>query len=102
LSHRYSAVALRWSELGEVPGREIVIGAVMQPWKANASPRLVPSSEYAEFREPGYVKIATAFRAEPTGADASIFRLESRAIATDPTSRAMFRLYWSWPHRVAS
>ena len=87
--------SLGWNELVEVPGREIVIGAVMQPWKASASPRLVPSAEFAEFREPGYVKIATAFRADPMGADASIFRLESRAVATDPTSRAMFRLYWS-------
>lgn len=36
--------ALGWGVLAEVPGREIVIGAVTQPWHANAFARCRPTS----------------------------------------------------------
>ena len=44
--------------------------------------------DFAGFGEAGYVKIATAFRVDPVGESASVFRLETRMIATDPKSRA--------------
>ena len=43
-----------------------------------------------------YVKIVWTLRADAIGADASIFRTETRAIATDATARAKFRRYWSF------
>jgi hypothetical protein len=82
--------------LAEVPGREIVMGAVTQPWHANVVFRPLPPDEFAAFNEPGYVKIVWTLRADPRGAHASIFRTETRAVATDAYARAKFRQYWSF------
>jgi hypothetical protein len=71
------------------------MGAVTQPWQANVVFRPLPPAEFAAFNKPGYVKIAWTLRADPDGADASIFRTETRAVATNPVSRAKFRRYWS-------
>lgn len=88
--------ALGWGVLAERPGREIVVGAVTQPWEGHVVFRALPPGEFAAFHEPGYVKIAWTLRADPAGDDASIFSTETRAIATDPDSRARFRRYYSW------
>ena len=87
--------ALGWVELRRVPGREIVMGAVTEPWKGNVTFRSVPPGEFAAFAEPGCVKIAWTLRADPLGRDRSLFRTETRAIATDDEARARFRNYWS-------
>ncbi|MFI5179311.1 MAG: hypothetical protein ACHQO8_12130 [Vicinamibacterales bacterium] len=87
--------ALGWGRLAEIPGREVVMGAVTQPWKADVVFRPVPPDTFAAFDEPEYVKIAWTLRADPAGADRSIFRTETRAVATDSTARARFRRYWS-------
>jgi hypothetical protein len=81
--------------IADVPGNEIVMGAVTQPWKANVVFRPLPPSDFATFNEPGYVKIAWTLRADPVNGRESIFRSETRAIATDRTARAKFRRYWS-------
>jgi hypothetical protein len=87
--------ALGWGVLAETPGREIVMGAVMQPWKADVVFRALAPGEFAEFHEPEYVKIAWTLRADPRADHASVFRTETRAIATDAVARAKFRRYWS-------
>jgi hypothetical protein len=87
---------LGWEVLSEIPGREIVLGIVQQPWAADATPKLVSAAEFAGFHEPGYVKIVAAFRSDPAGLAESVFRLETRAVATDPTARTAFRRYWSF------
>jgi len=86
---------LGWGVLAEVPDREIVCGAVTQPWQADVVFRALPPEEFAAFREPGWVKIAWTLRADPLGADASIARTETRAATTDAAARAQFRRYWS-------
>lgn len=88
-------LALGWGVLAEVPGREIVFGAITRPWEANVEFHAVPPDYFATFAEPGYVKIAWTLRADTVGAGRSTFRTETRAIATDPVSRAKFRWYWS-------
>ena len=88
--------SIGWGVLAEVPGREIVMGAVTQPWSANVVFRPLPPREFAAFDEPGYVRIAWTLRADPIGTDASIFRTETRAVATDVVARAKFRRYWSF------
>jgi hypothetical protein len=88
--------SLGWGVLAEVPEREVVVGAVTKPWEANVTFRAVPPDEFAAFTEPGYVKIAWTLRAESIGATASIFRTETRAVATDATARARFRRYWAF------
>jgi hypothetical protein len=88
--------SIGWGVLAEVPGREVVMGAVTQPWNANVIFRPLPPSEFVAFDQPGYVKIAWTLRADPAGTNGSIFRTETRAVATGPTARGKFRRYWSF------
>jgi hypothetical protein len=89
------AKELGWVVLGEVPGREIALGAVTRPWVANPVFRPLPPAEFAGFHEPGYTKIAWTLRADPISASASVARTETRVATTDQTARAAFRRYWS-------
>jgi hypothetical protein len=88
--------ALGWGVLAEVPGREVVVGAVTKPWEANVTFRALPPDQFAAFNEPGYVKIVWTIRADPINVTESVFRTETRAIATDPVARSTFRRYWSF------
>jgi len=81
--------------LAEIPGREIVLGTVTQPWVAKTVFRAVPPQEFAVFHEPGYVKIVFTLRADPVSASESVARTETRVATTDPLARAKFRRYWS-------
>jgi hypothetical protein len=85
-----------WGVLAEVPGREIVIGAVTRPWEANPVFRALPPEDFAAFHEPDCVKIVWTLRADPTAARTSVVRHETRAVATDATARRKFRTYWSF------
>ena len=87
--------AMGWAVLAEVPGREVVMGAVTQPWQADVVFRGLPVEEFVAFREPGYVKIAWTLRVDPVGVDAAVFRTETRVVTTDPRARAKFRWYWT-------
>lgn len=89
-------LSIGWGVLAERPGQEIVMGAVTQPWKADVVFRALPPEEFAAFSEPGYVKIAWTLSVEPVGSSSCVFRTETRAIATDPASRAKFRRYWAF------
>jgi len=88
--------ALGWGVLAESPGREIVVGAVTQPWLANAKIRAVAPEQFALFRDPGYVKIAWTLRADPVTPTTSIFRTETRVLACGPVPRSKFRKYWAF------
>jgi hypothetical protein len=88
--------SIGWGVLADVPGRELVMGAVTQPWEANVVFRALPPDEFAAFNDPGYVKIVWTLRADPVDAAHSIFRTETRAIATDASARRKFRRYWSF------
>ena len=88
--------ALGWGVLAELPGREIVMGGVTQPWDANPVFRALPPNEFAAFCEPGYVKIISTLRVDGHGDGRSVFRTETRAVATDPESRRKFRRYWAF------
>lgn len=85
-----------WGVLAERPGREIVMGAVTQPWLADVVFRPLPPERFARFNEPGYVKIAWTLRADPVGDARSVFRTETRVVASDPGARTKFRRYWSF------
>jgi hypothetical protein len=88
--------SIGWGVLWEVPGRELVMGAATQPWKANVVFRALPPDEFTRFSDPDYVKIVWTLRADPIDAAHSVFRTETRAVATDPVSRRNFRRYWSF------
>ena len=84
-----------WKVLAQNPGREIVFGAVTQPWLADVVFRPLEPDEFLTFREPGYVKIAWTLRADPISCNESVFYMQTRARATDPIARRKFRRYWS-------
>ena len=88
-------LALGWCILAEEPGRELVIGAVTQPWKANVEFLSLLPDAFATFKEPGYAKIVWTLGVKPLGEKASVFRTETRVVTTDPESRSRFRRYWS-------
>ncbi len=83
--------------LGESPGREIVFGSVVQPWKAVTDDELAPQVEpdrFSAFDTPGYVKVAFNIRVEPYGSGRALITTETRTAATDPTSLRRFARYW--------
>ena len=84
-----------WRILAEEPGRQLVIGAVTQPWKADVEFRGLAPEEFAAFKEPGYAKIVWTLAVKPMGENASVFTTETRVATTDLESRSRFRGYWS-------
>jgi hypothetical protein len=88
--------ALGWRVFAEEPGRELVMGAVTQPWLADVVFRGVPPEEFAAFHEPNYIKIAWTIGVAPRDDGTSVFSTETRAVATDPAARARFRPYWTF------
>jgi hypothetical protein len=90
------AQTIGWRVLAEMPGSEIVLGAVTRPWEAQPAFRGIPAADFAAFAEPDYVKIILTLRADPAGDDASMFRTETRACTTDAPARRKFRLYWAF------
>ncbi|HMF01056.1 MAG TPA: hypothetical protein VKK06_14305 [Terriglobia bacterium] len=87
--------SLGWRVLAEIPGREIVVGAVTQPWEPNPVFRGLAPDEFTNFKDPGYVKIIWTLRADAVASNESIFRTETRAVGTDGEARKKFRRYWS-------
>ena len=88
--------SLGWRILAETPGREIVVGAVTKPWEGNVKFVGLEPDQFAAFMEPEFVKIAWTLRADPVGPSRSVFRTETRALATDAVARRRFRRYWAF------
>lgn len=86
---------LGWGILAEEPGRELVMGAITQPWEADVKFRSLAPDAFAGYEEPGYAKIVWTLAVEPLGPDRSMFRTETRVATTDAQSRARFRRYWA-------
>jgi hypothetical protein len=91
-----ATLALGWGVLAEIPDREILMGAVTKPWQPDVTFRSLPPDEFAAFAEPGFVKIVWTLRADPIEDGRSLFRTETRAVATDDAARARFRRYWAF------
>jgi hypothetical protein len=88
--------SLGWRILAEIPGREIVVGAVTRPWEANVKFIGVEPGKFAAFMEPEFVKIVWTLRADPVGPSRCVFRTETRVMATDAVARSKFRRYWAF------
>jgi hypothetical protein len=93
-----ATLALGWGIRADVTDRELVVGAVTRPWEPNVTFRALAPDQFATFRQPGFVKIAWTLRADPIGGGMSMFRTETRAIATDAAARARFRRYWPFAY----
>ena len=83
-----------WLILGEVPGREVVFGAVGTFWKPNIEWHDLAADQFADFEEPGWGKIACHLLARPDGPGRSILSYECRTATTDPVSQAQMSRYW--------
>jgi hypothetical protein len=83
-----------WVNLGELPGRELVFGAVGTFWKADIEWHDVSAEDFAGFAEPGWGKIACHQLVRPDGPGRSILSYECRTATTDLTSRAQMSRYW--------
>lgn len=88
--------SIGWVVLAERAGRELVLGAVTQPWLAAPVFRSIPADEFKTFAEPGYVKIAWTLQADPVDETHAIFHTETRVCTTDAAARDRFRTYWSY------
>jgi hypothetical protein len=88
--------SLGWGILAEEPDREVVVGGYTQPWEANVTFRALPPETFKSFDERGYVKIAWTLRADPISENESVFRTETRVVATDADARRRFRRYWAF------
>jgi len=88
--------ALGWGVLAHRPGRELVMGAVTQPWQANVTFTAVAPEYFAGFADPDLVKIVWTLEAEPLGPGVTRFRHETRVLATDDAARRKFLRYWRW------
>jgi hypothetical protein len=71
------------------------MGAVTRPWEPNPRFRAIDPGQFAALNDPEYVKIIRSLRADPLGPDASMFRTETRAVATDDFARLKFRRCWA-------
>jgi hypothetical protein len=91
-----TTLSMGWAVLAEMPDREIVVGAVTKPWEAKPVFHPLLPEDFAAFNEPDYVKIVWTLRVDPTDDGGSVFRTETRAVATDEAARKKFRLYWSF------
>jgi hypothetical protein len=85
---------LGWRPLSQTPGRELVMGAVTQPWLADVIFHGMTPSEFLAFAEPGWVKIVWTLEAMPNGPASTVFCTQTRVQATDETARVRFRSYW--------
>ncbi|MEJ2503463.1 MAG: DUF2867 domain-containing protein [Gemmatimonadota bacterium] len=83
-----------WVKLAEEEDRELVLGAVGRFWRQDYGGRDVAAEAFADFDEPGYLKLAVGSRVEPMGYDKSRLHYEARVEATDEDAARRFRRYW--------
>ncbi len=77
------------------PGRMVLAGGAMQPWRLtrHTEPPPLDFEALREFSEPGWVKVGMDFVLEPDGGGTRV-RTETRILATDPRTRMAFGIYW--------
>ena len=86
--------SLGWGVLAERPGRELVMGAVTEPWEANVTFRAVRPEQFVEFAEPGLVKIAWSLEAEALAPAVTRLATETRVLPIGEVARQRFERYW--------
>lgn len=88
-------VAGGFVELGEVPGREVVMGMIGQMWTlpGGRSPKVAGGVEFFAFDQPGFAKAAISLEAREVGGRCELVT-ETRVFATDEHARRAFARYW--------
>jgi hypothetical protein len=91
------AVRFGFTILGEDAERELVFGAIGQPWRlaGGRGVAVADGDDFTAFDQAGYAKMAASFRLDPTvGGRATQLHTETRVACTDPTSTRRFARYW--------
>jgi hypothetical protein len=88
-------LAFGFMQLGDEPGREVILGGVGQMFRpgGGVAPAVRDARSFLAFEEPGYARVAMNFSVEATG-DGVRLATETRVAATDPDSRQRFGRYW--------
>jgi hypothetical protein len=81
--------------LGEDQASEVAFGLIDQSWKVSGGRRapVANAVEFAEFSEPGFVKIGANLLARPARQGAFL-STQTRVLATDPRTHRIFGAYW--------
>jgi len=91
------AVRFGFTVLGEEGRRELVVGAIGQPWRLGGGRGMavVDGNDFAAFNHDGYAKMAANFRLDPiAGGRAIQLSTETRVACTDASSARRFARYW--------
>jgi len=83
--------------LGVEPGKELVLGSIGRFWRADYGHQQVQASDFVEFHDPGYAKLAISLAVRPR-ADGTVLRYEARTQTTDLTAWRAFHRYWRGIH----
>jgi hypothetical protein len=83
-----------WVWLDEDFGRELVFGAVGRVGARSIRWRQIRSADFADWREPGYARVAASLSLRPNGGGQTVLSFDLRALATDPETRRRLRRYW--------
>lgn len=86
--------SIGWGLLAEDGNREIVMGAVTQPWAADVVFRAVDARDFANSNLPNHVKIAWNLLVTRQGERDAMLTAETRVIPCDDDARRRFRRYW--------
>lgn len=80
--------------LGELPGRELLLGTAGRFWGARGALCRVDPDNFAAFDEPGAAQAAWNFAVRPLVGDTTVLTTETRVRCVDARGRWKFRLYW--------
>jgi hypothetical protein len=91
------AVRFGFTVLAQDARRELVIGAIGQPWRlaGGRGVAVADGEEFAAFDQPGYAKMAANFRLAPIACGRAVqLSTETRVACTDTASARRFARYW--------
>lgn len=82
--------------LGAEPGRFVVAGGLLQPWKVTGGRRspALDAAGLRAFAAPGWVKVGFDFVLRADG-ERTLLSTETRVEATDARTRVLFGVYWT-------
>jgi hypothetical protein len=83
-----------WVKLGEDFGKEFVFGAIGRLHGREVEWRPVETAEFADFGEPGHLRVAAAFSVQSFGIGRSVLSGEARVRATDEGARRRLLIQW--------
>lgn len=86
--------SIRFTVLGEDPGREILLGLVGRFWTITGDLQRVDPAGFGAFDRDGYAKAAWNFCLAPLSDGRVRLSTETRVYCPDEASLRRFRLYW--------